>query len=139
MEIGIELSNQGTEGSCKSLHRDNQFLHCRFVWTARGNSSRSICCSGKIFLYWIMFSNLCSFVTVLNFIWANTIEGLDEEADTLLALVLMVLDFLGAITTIYRREWKHTRKPIFRALETHKHNVHMHDKKTAWEWCIIVI
>ena len=37
-----------------------------------------------------------------NNIWSNPILGLDEEeADTILALVLMVLDFLGAITRIY--------------------------------------
>ena len=52
----------------------------------------------------------------------------------------MVLNFLGAITRIYRWEWKHNRKPIIRtALETYKHNVHMHDKKIAWDWCTISV
>ena len=97
-------------GGCKSLHRDNQFLHCRFRWIERGNSSRLICHSSQIFLYWIKFWNLCSFVTIWNVIWSNTIAGLDEEVNTLLALVLMVLDFLGAITRIYRDGTKAQQK-----------------------------
>ena len=38
-------------GGCKSWDRDNQFLHYKFRWTKRGNSSRLICHTGQIFLY----------------------------------------------------------------------------------------
>ena len=95
-EIWIELVGGGS----RSKQRDNHFLDSRFLRIEQSNSSRLTCLSPHIDLYLTKDSNFWAFCKVGNLVWSNSSTGSEEDPKTLLALVLMFLDFLGAITRI---------------------------------------
>ena len=63
------------------------------------NSSRTICLSPQIDLYFVKVSKICSVLAVGN-LTLSTKEGAEEDAVVLLASVLNFLPTLGAISKI---------------------------------------